>query len=76
MATEIITTEKRGDMLVISCPFSQAAVDPLKSLGGRWDRADRTWNLPFRAATEALAALVEIFGTDGSPETAETADLG
>ena len=70
--TTDITTEKHGDMVAISCPFNQDLIDRLKSLGGRWDRAARTWNVPLRAETEARAVLVETFGTDGSPETTET----
>ena len=70
MTTETITTEKRGDKVEIICPYNDHVIAALKKLGGKWNGANRAWNVPARAEKEARAALIATFGTDGSAETA------
>ena len=70
MTTENITVTITNETAQVLCPYNQQVISTLKNLGGRWDRADRTWNVPLRAEAEARAALVAAFGTDGSSETA------
>lgn len=56
-----------GGRVAVVSPYLPAWTTQAKRLSGQWDSYDRAWLFDAREETRVRAALVECYGTDGSP---------
>ncbi len=68
----ITVTTENGKTNVRS-PYDASFVAKAKTIGGRWDGANKAWQFDSRDENRVRDLCREVFGTDGSP--ADTADL-
>ncbi|MFI9194246.1 hypothetical protein ACIG0A_33710 [Streptomyces californicus] len=60
-----------GRRVAVSTPYSDDFRAGAVDLGGEWDAADRVWVFDVRDEERVRGLLREVFGVDGSPESAQ-----
>ena len=61
-----ISVLKRGSEIKVTSPFNLNFVDAARNLGGTWSKPH--WVFDFRDEARVRDKLIDIFGTDGSPD--------
>lgn len=62
----LITVKKVDDKLHVTSPYNSTFVAKARKLGGKWK--DNEWVFDVLAEEPLKAALIDCYGTDGSPE--------
>lgn len=63
-----ITTNATTGRLELHTPYHSDFVTKVREIGGRWSRDRQVWSVDPRDEDRARELLINVYGTDGSPE--------
>jgi hypothetical protein len=72
--TDIAITPTTAGRIAVVAPYNTDWTTQARAFGGRWDAARKAWTFDARDEDRVRAALVEIYGSDGSA-VAETVTI-
>ena len=61
-----INIKKTGDEIAVTSPYNPEFAARAKRLGGRWNPSAKTWDFDARNEAHVRAALIAVYGSDGS----------
>lgn len=62
----LISVKKQNEKLYVTSPYNSTFVAKARKLGGKWE--GKEWVFDVLAEEPLKAALIDCYGTDGSPE--------